>query len=318
MGGVHVQADDYRKIQLNHQGSPGRFQAVRLSSLYNHVVKFGIERDPRKREAIDSFEDTAILHGHGDTEVRKMLVGIDIEVGELLLADQIRQKEGLDLVVAHHPEGRAWAALYEVMRLQIDELERLGIPRKVAQELMDIRKEEVARRILPHNHMRTVDVARILDIPFMCVHTPADNHVAHFIRGLLSKRAPRTVQGIVDKLMEIPEYKEATRDAAGPRVILGSPRRTAGKIFVEMTGGTEGSKDIFDKLYKVGVRTLVSMHLSDEHFKKVTDANLNVVVAGHISSDTLGLNLLLDRIEEAAKERFEVVSCSGFHRIRRN
>lgn len=57
------------------------------------------------------------------------------------------------------------------------------------------------------------------------------------------------------------------------------------------------------------------MHLSEEHFKKVKDANLNVVIAGHISSDTLGLNLLLDKIEK--EEKFETISCSGFRRIRR-
>jgi len=84
---------------------------------------------------------------------------------------------------------------------------------------------------------------------------------------------------------------------------------------VEMTGGTEGSKDAYDKMYKTGVRTLVSMHLSEEHFKKVKDADLNVVIAGHISSDTLGLNLLLDRIEK--EEELKTINCSGFRRIRR-
>jgi hypothetical protein len=41
-----------------------------------------------------------------------------------------------------------------------------------------------------------------------------------------------------------------------------------------------------------------------------------VVIAGHISSDTLGLNLLLDRIEK--EEKLETICCSGFYRIRRN
>jgi hypothetical protein len=83
-----------------------------------------------------------------------------------------------------------------------------------------------------------------------------------------------------------------------------------------MTGGTEGSKDVFDKLYCAGVRTIVAMHLSEEHFKKVKDANLNVVIAGHISSDNLGLNLLLDRIEKV--EPLQFIGCSGFTRIKRN
>jgi len=243
------------------------------------------------------------------------MLGIDIEVGELLLADRIRKLQGLDLVISHHPEGRAYARFYEVMRLQVDLLVKVGISKGVAQELVNERKREVERRVLPSNHMRTVDAARLLDIPFMCVHTPADNHASWFIQRLMDKEKPKKVQDILDILMEIPEYKEAVKELAGPRIILGSPRRRVGKIFVEMTGGTEGSKEVFNKLYKVGIRTLVSMHLSEEHFKKVKDADLNVVIAGHISSDTLGLNLLLDRIEK--EEKFKIIDCSGFRRIRR-
>ena len=288
---------------------------MRLLNLYRQIVKLGVTRDPRKKTQITSYPDTAILYGRPDTEVKKILIGIDIEVSELLLADKIRKLQGLDLVMAHHPEGRAHAAFYEVMRLQIDLLVKVGISLRVAQELVDERKREVERRVLPGNHMRVVDAARLLDLPFMCVHTPADNHVSSFIQGLLHKKKPKKVQDIVDILMEIPEYQEAAKNLAGPRIILGSPRRAVGKIFVEMTGGTEGSREVFDKLYKVGIRTLVSMHLGEEHLKKVKDADLNVVIAGHISSDTLGLNLLLDRIEK--KEKFETIECSGFRRIRR-
>jgi putative NIF3 family GTP cyclohydrolase 1 type 2 len=149
------------------------------------------------------------------------------------------------------------------------------------------------------------------------MHTPADNHAFSFVKSLMETKKPKTVEEIVDILMEVPEYEQAAGYDCGPRVILGNPNRNPGKILVEMTGGTEGPKEIFENLYKAGVRTLVSMHLSEEHFKKVKDANLNVVIAGHISSDTLGLNLLLDRIEAQAKERFQFTCCSGFYRISR-
>ena len=290
---------------------------MKLSRLYSQIVKLGRDRDPRTKARISSYEDTALLYGNPDIEVRKIMVGIDIEVGELLLADRIRKQRGLDLVISHHPEGRAWAAFYEVMQLQVDMLVKIGIERKIAQELVDERKFEVERKVLPQNHMRSVDAARLLDMPFMCAHTPADNHVSSFIQELLAKKKPKQVKDIVDILKDIPEYKRATSDSAGPRITLGNPKRPVGKIFVEMTGGTEGSIKVFDKIYKLGIRTLVSMHLSEEHFKKVKDNNLNVVIAGHISSDTLGLNLLLDRVEKVAKEKFEVINCSGFRRIRR-
>ncbi|MDD5196594.1 MAG: NGG1p interacting factor NIF3 [Candidatus Omnitrophota bacterium] len=289
---------------------------MKLSRFYNLVVKFGADRDPRKnKSAIKSYADTAILYGDPGTQVKKILVGIDMEVGELLLADRIRQAQGLDLALSHHPEGRAYVLLHEVMQLQVDLLKQAGLDEDIAQKFLDVRKNEVERKILPQNHTRPIDAARLLKVPFMCMHTPADNHVYHFLKKLMEAHKARTLQDIVDILSEVPEYREAKKNMAGPRILLGSPKREAGKIFFEMTGGTEGSKDIFGKLYRAGVRTLVSMHLSEEHLKKVKDANLNVVIAGHISSDCLGLNLLLDRIEK--EERLEIIGCSGFKRIKR-
>lgn len=288
---------------------------MKLSRFYNLAIKFGKSRDPRAGNKIKSYPDSAILYGSPDREVKKILVGIDIEVGELVLADRIRERSGLDLVLSHHPEGRAYALLHEVMQLQVDLLNKAGVKRQVAQELLDERMLEVARKILPQNHSRAQDAARLLDLAFMCLHTPADNHVFWFMRSLMEKERPERVQDILDILNGIPEYQKASKLSAGPRIILGSPKRKAGKILIEMTGGTEGPKEVFPQLYKSGVRTLVSMHLSEEHLKKVKDANLNVVIAGHISSDTLGLNLLLDRIEK--EEKFTFIDCSGFTRIRR-
>ncbi|MDD2703552.1 MAG: hypothetical protein PHC33_06065 [Candidatus Omnitrophica bacterium] len=163
--------------------------------------------------------------------------------------------------------------------------------------------------------MRSVDAARMLNIPFVCAHTPADNQAHRFISRFLTRERPRTLEQVVRLLVDIPEYSEAVRNNAGPRIILGNPRRPVGKWFLEMTGGTQGHKDLYAKLYKSGVRTIVSMHLGEEHFKKAKDTGLNVVIAGHISSDTLGLNLLLDKIEK--EERLDIICCSGFRRFRR-
>ncbi|MBU1125615.1 MAG: NGG1p interacting factor NIF3 [Candidatus Omnitrophica bacterium] len=291
---------------------------MNLSQFYRRAISYGISLDPRKdKNAIKGYPDSAILHGTLDTRVQKIMVGIDIEAGELLLAEQIRRRQGLDLVIAHHPEGRAVALLAEVMQLQVDILTSIGIKNSVAQRMLDERKREVQRRLLPANHTRAIDVARILDLPFMCIHTPADNHVFRYIETLLKKENPVIVQDILKILLAIPEYQGAQRNGAGPTVILGNPRRRVGKVLVDMTGGTGGSREVFDKLYATGIRTLVCMHLGEEHFKKAKDAHLNVVIAGHISSDTLGLNLLIDKIEQDSDESFQVVDCSGFTRIKR-
>jgi len=293
---------------------------MKLINFYNQVVNFGRLADPRKdKQGIKSFPDSAILFGKPNLEIKKIMVGIDIEVAELLLADRIRQKEGLDLVIAHHPEGKAYAGLHEVMRLQIDLLTQAGVAQETAAKLLQERMAEVERRVSPQNHTRPVDAARLLNMPFMNMHTPADNHVYRYLKAIFKQKTThaRLLEDVVKILNTIPEYQIAQKFNTGPRIILGNPKRPVGKILFEMTGGTEGSKEVFDKLYKAGVRTLISMHLSEEHFKKVKDANLNVVIAGHISSDTLGLNLLLDNIEKYAKQNFGVIACSGFTRIKR-
>ena len=109
---------------------------MKLSQFYNLAVKFAKDCDVRKKSAIKEYADTSILNGRPDTEVKKILVGIDIEVAELLLADRIRAQEGLDLVIAHHPEGKAYARLHEVMQVQVDILRQAGVKEAVAKQLL--------------------------------------------------------------------------------------------------------------------------------------------------------------------------------------
>jgi len=160
-----------------------------------------------------------------------------------------------------------------------------------------------------------VDVARLLDIPFMCVHTPADNHVADYLQKLFDRKKPAKLSNVLSMLKSIPEYADGLKKNAGPKILIGSPDKKAGRIFVDMTGGTEGPKKIFPRLSQAGIGTIVAMHLSEEHFRIAKDEYINVVIAGHIASDSLGLNLLLDSIEKFGK--LDIIPASGFVRIKR-
>jgi len=295
---------------------------MKLSSLFSLAIAAGMEKDPRgktnlKKQLPNPYADTRILNGEPDTNVKRILVGIDIDPAELVVAERLRQQGGLDLVIAHHPEGKAWAVFYEVMRLQVDLLKNFGVPQDEATELLKERIAEVERKVLPANHSRSVDVARLLDIPFMCLHTPADNHAQDFMYKLLKENKPKQLGDILDILKDVPEYKIATFENNAPRLIAGSARANLGKVYVEMTGGTEGPKKVYAKLYKLGVRTLICMHMSEEHLSEVKDKSMNVVIAGHIASDNLGLNLLLDAVEKKGREEFQVINCSGFRRVKR-
>jgi putative NIF3 family GTP cyclohydrolase 1 type 2 len=318
---------------------------MKLGEIYRRAVAIGIDYDLRGREEINRllaeekekyekleesekasfdldrlfnpFADSRILWGDPEIEVKKVLVGIDLEVGEVLLAYLLNRdrEEKIDCLIAHHPEGRALARLAEVMKLQVDLLSQYGIAVSVVEQLMEKRIAEVERRLLPVNHNRTVDVARLLGLPFLCLHTPADNCVTAYLKKRFDQEKPLFLRDLLKILRSIPEYEASARLEGAPKILHGSENSRCGQIYVDMTGGTEGSKEIFDKIATSGISTIVGMHFSEEHLEKAKKANLNIVVAGHIASDTLGLNLLLDAIDP--ENELEFVCVSGFERRRR-
>ncbi len=318
---------------------------MKLEKLYKKVVEIGIQNDLRRKEEIpkilkeekeaykklkgeeteffdkdrffNPFSDTRVLHGDLNTEVKKMIVGIDMGVGEILLTYLLNKdsNQKIDLIISHHPEGYALARLYDVMKLQADLLANYGITISVAEQLMEKRISEIERRLMPVNHNRAVDVARVLGIPMMCIHTPADNCVTNYLKKTFEKKKPYQLKDLMKILKTIPEYKKLAKLNVPPKIVNGSEDNKCGKIFIDMTGGTEGSKDIFEKYATSGISTLVYMHISEEHLKNAKKANLNIVIAGHIASDNLGLNLLFDKLEKEEKLKF--VSVSGFERFRR-
>lgn len=317
---------------------------MKLGQIYDLAVATGIKADPRPKKDIDRllarekeafdklddkekelydadrlsnpFADTRMLYGDPGTEVTTILAGVDMEAPELLLADRLKERgTAIDLVMAHHPEGKSLAALADVMGVQADIWHMAGVPINVGEAILESRQNEVMRSVLPLNHQRSVQTAELLDIPLMCVHTPCDNLVNSFLQKQFDRKGEKLTLGeVVDHLKGIPEYAEAARNNAGPRIVAGTEKRRAGRILVDMTGGTGGPCESLEKLAAAGVGTLVGMHMSEKNRKEAEKYKVNVVIAGHDSSDSIGMNLFLD---EVAKKGVTIVPCSGFFRFSR-
>lgn len=256
--------------------------------------------------------DSGIQNISDDKEIKKILVGIDVGPEEILIAKELGD---IDLVLAHHPIGKGLAQLADVMHLQADVCNYYGVPINVAEGLMRERISEVARGVNSSNHQRTADAAKLLNINLMNSHTPCDNLAAKFLKDLIEEKNPETVGEVISILKEIPEYKEAMKIGVGPKIFAGSAENRCGRVAMsEITGGTEGSPKLYEKLAQAGVGTVVGMHISEEHKKEAESAHVNIVIAGHISSDSLGVNLFVDELE---KQGIEIVPCSGFTRFSR-
>lgn len=318
-----------------------------IKEIFDLAIQTGIDNDPRgakevaglldevKKEFKDlpakkkaEFDQERLKNPYSDTRrhigddkqsVKRVLIGIDIGTEEILLAKELgREGKKIDLVIAHHPAGKALADLHEVMDLQTSVLSRAGVPENIAEGIVREQLENVSRRLAPVNHYKAVDAARLLDIPLINIHTPADNCVWKFVDDYLVKKNPKKVGEIIDVLKEIPEYKQAAALGAGPVIFSGSEKARAGKIVVSgMTGGTsgKGSEKIYERMSHYGLGTEIAMHIGDEDREQAMKHYINIVIAGHIASDSLGLNIIMDKLEKAG---IEIIPCSGYIRHSRN
>ena len=316
-----------------------------IKQIYDLAIKMGIEADLRgkdfvlkqmkkekekyqklskekkeeydKEKLINPYSDTRILHGNPDKKIKRMMVGIDIDPAELMIAQYLSNHSGkkIDLVMSHHPLGVALADLSDVMHLIADIWELYGVPINIAEKITKLRISEVARGVSPINHNQAVDAAKLLGLSLMCVHTPCDNLAAQFLDKKIKKDKPEIVGELIESLKEIPEYKEAAKMKAGPKIFVGNPEARTGKIaLTEITGGTSGAKEVYQYAGNAGIGTIVGMHMKEEHRQEAEKAHVNVVIAGHMSSDSIGVNLFLDELE---KRGIEIVPCSGLIRISR-
>ncbi len=313
---------------------------MNIKQIFDLAIKMGIDSDLRGKTAVfkmlkrkkeqyeklnkeqkeesdlealtNPYLDSRIHFDSGKNPIKKIMAGIDMDGNEILLADKLG---GIDLVLSHHPRGKALADISEVMHLQAEVYAKYGIPINVAEAIQKTRIEEVARGTNPVNHYRSVDIARLLKISYMNVHTSCDNLVANFLNKKITAAKPEYVGDILKLLKEVPEYKEAIKLGAGPRLFAGHPENHCGKVAVtEITGGTEPSAKIYEKLSQAGVGTIIGMHQSEEHKKEAEAAHINVIIAGHMSSDSIGMNLFLDELE---KRGIEIIPCSGLIRVKR-
>ena len=238
-------------------------------------------------------------------DIKKVLFGVDMDTAEIMLAKQL----GYDCVVSHHPRN-THASMLDVLHDHFDKLEELGVPRNKSQKLLAERKTELSYNTHVSNSRRSESAAKLLDMPFMCIHSPTDRIGEAMVQDALDKKFAdkpmTTVQEVVDALEEIPEYKNSERK---PVIRVGGKDSYAGKIYVLMSGLTGPGAKILKEYFEAGVGTLVMMHIPEADAKKLKEQDIgNVVIAGHMSSDSLGINKLA---EEWAKKGVETTMMSG-------
>jgi len=203
-----------------------------------------------------------------DGDVRRVYVGIDVDVGELLLA----QRLGVDGVIAHHPIGsRARLGLPAVIQRHEAQMRAEGIPAGMAHEMMLARQRPVAHALHTANYDRVVAAAQQLAMPMMNIHLAADLIGRQFFIDFVGRVA----------------------GSAGS--VLGAP--------------------VYRTYYEHGIDTILAMLIDDRDLREVEQLQrpkANLVITGHMPSDSIGMNRMIDALEQ---QGLEVIVGSGVIRV---
>ena len=253
-------------------------------------------------------EDSGIVFDNG-REVKRILAGIDMDVSMLMLAKQL----GFDCVAQHHPAGIINPNTSELFgRDHMAKLIECGVPINEAQKLAYKNSETRKHGMHSRNRTQMQDAARLLDICDVAYHTPADMLAERYAQAKMNAlyaANPRcTVQDVIAELLKIREYAEAL-EGQQPEVWVGSKDSFAGRIYVEMYGVGAPSAEEYIACSDAGIGTFVCMHATPEVIEAMKKhGKSNLIVAGHMASDSLGFNQILDAW---AAQGIEIVRISG-------
>jgi len=241
----------------------------------------------------DAPKDSAIYVSGSD--IRRILFGIDAGVPELLLAKQL----GYDAVIAHHPHGGTAVINFpEVFKRHIQYMVAAGVPIEEARRTVRKKFEKLEVEMHMENYGHSVEVAKLLKMPYMNIHTPLDE-VGRAIMSKQIKRRIRKNSTVVDAvfaLKELPEFKNAVTEI---KIRLGKADNLAGKVVVSHGAGTNGGYEIAKTYFKYGIGTVVYIHISHGDLEKLkTENDGNLIVTGHIASDSVGINPFIRKLEE--------------------
>jgi methionine aminopeptidase len=238
-------------------------------------------------------EDSAIyVEGQN---IRRVLFGIDAGAPELLFAKQF----GYDAVIAHHPQSEsAIVNFHHVFKRHIDQMTAAGIPKEEAEQAVQKKLAELEVEAHTRNYAHAVDFARLLEMPYMNVHTPLDEVGRRIMQEQIDReiRPDSTVQDVVNSLNKLPEFKNAMTRI---KIRLGSVENSAGKVVVSHGAGTNGGYEVAKTYFKHGIGTVVYIHVGLGDLERLkAEGKGNLIVTGHIASDSVGINPFIKELEK--------------------
>ena len=256
----------------------------------------------------DTVPSDSQVYVEAPSDVHRVLFGVDISLAEILWA----QQNGFDAVIAHHPLGdRTRTSFSELVRTrQVEQMTAEGITREVAESAISARLEAIARRTHMSNVNAIVDSARLFGMPLCNVHLACDIITRNAMIDMLGRHRSDDAT-VADCLRWFDDFPEYAHGHARPEAWLGSPANALGRWTVAIAGGTNGGFPVFSEYFRAGVDTIFAMHIDEGELQRLrasAQPDETLVVTGHMTSDSIGINAVIAGLEERG---IEVVRTGG-------
>ncbi|MBU1048799.1 hypothetical protein KKG90_02125 [Candidatus Bipolaricaulota bacterium] len=249
--------------------------------------------------------DSAIYHP--GQNLHKVMFGIDVKAPEVKMAADL----GFDVAMSHHPTGgQARLQFHKVLYRHLDQLTAAGVPLKAVQTIIDDLAEEHRVMASMSNYDHDPSVARLLDMPYMNIHTPLDEIGRRRLQDAADELAPtNTVAELIAHFQSsFGEFRHADTQI---ELRVGQLDRPIGRVVMSHGAGTNGGYPVAKAYFDHGINTVIYIHCRPADSKKLIadfGDNVNLIVTGHVVSDSIGINPYIDRLRG---EGIEVTTLSG-------
>lgn len=234
--------------------------------------------------------------------VNTLLVGLDIDTGDLLLARDL----GYDAVLAYSCYGTdAELTAWQVYRRHIELLTAAGVPQYAAEEAVLDRMDNLRRAAHMANYERVSGAAHLAGVPFLNIKSPVDElgrkAMQRVVDDLLRSHDEATVAEVCAHLnASFVEFQHAPTQIAVP---LGNAEVPAGRAVVVHGASLDGDAAIARTYFDHGIDTLIYVNISPKELRKLRLIDTgNLIVGGRVASLSIGLNLYLNTIEARGVE----------------
>ncbi len=232
-------------------------------------------------------------------KIRRILYGIDISSAELLYA----KENGYDCVIAHHPAGALDA--WRVFLRHISQLESKGVPNDEARQIVEKKAHSFRIRSHATNYDALPSFARLLKMPFLNIHCPSDELGRRLIHDAIHQLTTddkdvvlRDIQPYLEE--HFMEFKQAQTRV---EILKGIEDDLLGDWIFSHGALTNGGFEIADCYFQHGIDTVLYIHIALPDLVKIQGLKEGqLMITGHIVSDSVGINPFLDKLEEKGCE----------------